>query len=126
MLYGANSEYLEPEWAVTPVTAETKLEREIRKSKYDATCSIPGGLHANQHLLLVILVSAGLGKVPETEPQGCHQADQHDSYVGVSRHASFLTASNAIAHAMSVLMAIRPSLLCLAHISTTQTVFEGS
>ncbi|KAF9944193.1 hypothetical protein BGZ70_004932, partial [Mortierella alpina] len=29
LLYGANSEYLEPEWTVTPVTAETKLEREI-------------------------------------------------------------------------------------------------
>ncbi|KAF9988175.1 hypothetical protein BGZ75_009872 [Mortierella antarctica] len=29
LLYGANSEYLDPEWTVTPVTAETKLEREI-------------------------------------------------------------------------------------------------
>ncbi|CAO3567353.1 unnamed protein product [Mortierella alpina] len=29
LLYGANSEYLEPEWTVTPVTTETKLEREI-------------------------------------------------------------------------------------------------
>ncbi|KAF9948907.1 hypothetical protein BGZ72_009220 [Mortierella alpina] len=28
-LYGANNEYLEPEWTVAPVTAETKLEREI-------------------------------------------------------------------------------------------------
>ncbi|KAF9576477.1 hypothetical protein EC968_007955 [Mortierella alpina] len=29
LLYGANSEHMEPEWTVTPVTAETKLEREI-------------------------------------------------------------------------------------------------